>query len=1043
MKPSVLWIAALAFAPFTAPGAEFKLGGHTLTVPEGFTVEEVAGPGLVDRPIVADLDERGRLYVAESSGSNDPVNKQLVDKPHRIVRLEDSDADGKFDKTVVFADKMMFPEGAMWLAGSLYVSAPPIIWKLTDTDDDGVADKREEWLDAKTLTGCANDLHGPYLGLDGWIYWCKGAFAKQTYDRPDAVTFETRAAHIFRRRPEGGLVEPVMTGGMDNPVDVTFTPEGERIFTTTFFQHPGGGQRDGLVHAIYGGVYGKVHDVIDNHQKTGELMPVLTHLGPAAPAGLTRYESEIFGAGYRDNLFAALFNLHKVTRHVLKPADATYTTDDSDFLASDNTDFHPTDVIEDADGSLLVINTGGWYKLCCPTSQLWKPDVLGAIYRIRRSDAPKLADPRGARIDWKNASVETLAGLLADQRPAVNRRAIQLLRQKNSAGELEKILRSSNSDRQKLNAVWALASNSDANAPAALNAALASSNSVSVRHAAIHAISVAPDKSSVEFLQPLLADENPPQIRRAAAEALGRTRDQRAIPALLRAAARLQEKAIPSLPNRVQEHSIIYALIEINAPDAIRDALKDSHTMHYSVRSVLIALDQMRNSTLRPSEVIPFLNSSDRIRKQTAHWIISHRKEWGGELATHFEGRLQSEPRSPEDRTALEDQLVDLSGSSAIQELVAEFASDEEMSPANRVSLLKVMARSGLKEMPAIWQRSVARVLKSRQPVLVPHAVSAASAFQFKQVPDDLKAQLATVASASSIPTQPIPVRLQAISTVASGEALSAENFEFVRTQVAPEADPSNRRLATAILAKAALSEEQLVALANSIKQAGPLEIGQLLTAYEKKPSTQAGQALLASLKSASSVTSLTSDQVARTFEKYPDAVKTGVTELLASLSVDTAEQSARLEKLLPTLQNGDVRRGQAIFNSTKAACAACHAIGYLGGDLGPDLTRIGQIRTERDLLEAILFPSASFVRSYEPMIVTTRDDEQFSGVVRKDAADEVILGTGPGAQMRIARADISDARPGKVSVMPQGLEEQLTPQELADLLAFLKATRW
>ena len=52
-----------------------------------------------------------------------------------------------------------------------------------------------------------------------------------------------------------------MTGGMDNPVDVVFTPGGERIFTTTFLQHPGGGQRDGLIHAIYGGVYGKDHDV--------------------------------------------------------------------------------------------------------------------------------------------------------------------------------------------------------------------------------------------------------------------------------------------------------------------------------------------------------------------------------------------------------------------------------------------------------------------------------------------------------------------------------------------------------------------------------------------------------------------------------------------------------------------------------------------------------------------------------------------------------------------------------------------------------------
>jgi hypothetical protein len=106
-----------------------------------------------------------------------------------------------------------------------------------------------------------------------------------------------------------------MTGGMDNPVEVAFTPEGERIFTTTFFQHPGGGQRDGLIHAIYGGVYGKSHDVLDDHKKTGDLMPVLTQLGAAAPCGLTRYESRVFGSEFQNNLFACLFNLHKVTRH--------------------------------------------------------------------------------------------------------------------------------------------------------------------------------------------------------------------------------------------------------------------------------------------------------------------------------------------------------------------------------------------------------------------------------------------------------------------------------------------------------------------------------------------------------------------------------------------------------------------------------------------------------------------------------------------------------------------------------------------------------
>src|SRR4051794_38229899 len=62
-------------------------------VPEGFSIELAAGPPLVERPIVASFDDEGRLYVAESSGSNDPVQKQLELKPHRIVRLEDTDGD--------------------------------------------------------------------------------------------------------------------------------------------------------------------------------------------------------------------------------------------------------------------------------------------------------------------------------------------------------------------------------------------------------------------------------------------------------------------------------------------------------------------------------------------------------------------------------------------------------------------------------------------------------------------------------------------------------------------------------------------------------------------------------------------------------------------------------------------------------------------------------------------------------------------------------------------------------------------------------------
>ncbi len=174
----------------------------------------------------------------------------------------------------------------------------------------------------------------------------------------------------------------------------------------------------------------------------------------------------------------------------------------------------------------------------------------------------------------------------------------------------------------------------------------------------------------------------------------------------------------------------------------------------------------------------------------------------------------------------------------------------------------------------------------------------------------------------------------------------------------------------------------------------------------------------------------------------YGERVQQAAEGLYQTLNASQAQQQAKLEQMLGSLAEGDIRRGQSVFNSTKAACSSCHAIGYLGGNVGPDLTRIGQIRVERDLLEAIVFPSASFVRSYEPVVIATQSGQVFSGVLRKDSADEIVLATGPDEEARIPRDQVEEMQPGTVSVMPAGLDQQLTPQEIADLVTFLKACR-
>jgi putative heme-binding domain-containing protein len=162
--------------------------------------------------------------------------------------------------------------------------------------------------------------------------------------------------------------------------------------------------------------------------------------------------------------------------------------------------------------------------------------------------------------------------------------------------------------------------------------------------------------------------------------------------------------------------------------------------------------------------------------------------------------------------------------------------------------------------------------------------------------------------------------------------------------------------------------------------------------------------------------------------------------DLYAAINVEAGRQQEKLNDLATSLTEGDVRRGFVVFNSQKAACSACHALGYKGGTIGPDLSRIGKVRSERDLLEAIVFPSVSFVRSYEPVLVITKSGKQFNGLIRQETPEELTLVTGAREEARITRSDIEEIRPSTVSVMPAGLDTQLTRQQIADLIAFLKS---
>ena len=237
----------------------------------------------------------------------------------------------------------------------------------------------------------------------------------------------------------------------------------------------------------------------------------------------------------------------------------------------------------------------------------------------------------------------------------------------------------------------------------------------------------------------------------------------------------------------------------------------------------------------------------------------------------------------------------------------------------------------------------------------------------------------------------------------------------------------------------AKLAPAQLAAPANRLPAANPLELDRLLGAFAQSTDRGVGLTVLTALAAPELRAALTVDPIRQRLAKYDATVQAEAHKLYTQIDADHAHQSQRLEEALSTLPPGDIRRGQEIFNSTKVSCRNCHTIGYVGGRIGPDLTRIGQIRQSRDLVESIMFPSASFVRSYEPVLVRTAEGQVYSGNIKKDAPDEIVLTLAADKEARIPRDEIEEMLPGKVSVMPAGLDKQLSLQELADIVEFLR----
>ena len=137
----------------------------------------------------------------------------------------------------------------------------------------------------------------------------------------------------------------------------------------------------------------------------------------------------------------------------------------------------------------------------------------------------------------------------------------------------------------------------------------------------------------------------------------------------------------------------------------------------------------------------------------------------------------------------------------------------------------------------------------------------------------------------------------------------------------------------------------------------------------------------------------------------------------------------------------GDAARGRALFADPKGvACIKCHKVAGEGGDVGPDLTGVG-VKYGRDhFVESVLYPSAKILDGYKQTMVLTKGGVVLAGRFMGETPEELNLMDAEGKRHAVRKADIDQRKESDLSLMPEGLVDTLSEEEILDLIAYVRS---
>lgn len=1000
-----------------------------LMAPEGFKVELVCDAPTIVNPVAMTFAPDGTLFVAEwvpdpgrewyefkeTFRFRDGTTKQVATMKKftpDVVKVLRRNKDGVYDKAeVIFTDEL--PSTLLWHDGWLYTASRGTVRRYRQQQPGGKWDLRETI--AQGFCGFHHhQVSGLTIGPDGWLYITSGDddnFAEGS-DGSRATVLRTGA--VFRCKPDGSKMETFSLGYRNPYRDLA-------LDSRLNWFHADNDNEDGsrftgcrLVHVAEDVDYGwrllegarccrpdHVRGAVAG-ERPGKVQPMLK-TGRGSPAGVLFYDDtqlpkQFQGLMYYPDVFRKVVRAYTVAAN----GSTFAVTHEFEFLKSDDPLYRPCQMVTGPDGAIYVCD---WRTDSGGAGKLWGDGAHGRIYRMSWSGTAKdAAIPLRGMDTWAkqagpNASIEDLkAGLQSAD--ATTRRLAQI-----------ELVRRSNSQPIEVRAVFAALAADDKSAiPTRLLAVgglqqlwtadvqevmlkLLADKDADVRRMACDALArnaKADDFAVGEALAKRLSDESP-VVRRAAALAVGRLGAGSAPDALVAAwkaddgkDAFLTDAYLRALERLGKKGIDALLSVAQSGDDALLKKVAEAFTA-LRTKPAFDALPQ-----LLPN---PHLKAEQRAALVRSYLNYQFDPPLSLDPLAKY---LSTHPDEPAEVKLAGLEVLGMSnsiGGGPGGEFVVGLldATHEEVRLAALTAIEKgrlLTAAAKVREMAADGKRTSGERAA---------AVKAGRVLGGAEFTTAVKEWLANEKEAASF-------KVEALRALSGLDGTSARTFA---EKFLDQPDP-------------ALIAESIAVLAAT--KAGAKLVGERYIA-KKLPRDLFPRV---------------SDAL-RKFQSDADIAKLNTEVMRGGLLLSLEPDQVEKMRTKVTTE-GDPKKGRAIYlNTALLACATCHKMEGVGGQVGPDLTRIWDTMSVEKLFETIITPSKEIKEGYQTYTADTLDGQNVVGLKVLDTKDEVVIREATGRDVRIARKDLDKLAASKQSLMPDNVVSQLSHAQFIDLIAFLK----